>query len=59
MYLPENDAQLRDILIAIRLYAAENGLPLLAEEIDDALVVLETETRRAAAAARGTRAASE
>lgn len=59
MYLPESDAQLRDILIAVRLYAAENGLSRLAEELDDALMVLETETRRNRTAAKGTRAVSE
>lgn len=59
MYLPENDAQLRDILVAIRLYAAEHGLSRLAEELDDAMVVLEAETLRNSAAAKGTRAASE
>ncbi len=46
MYLPENDAQLHDILAELRLYAQLNALPGLAEELDDALVLLATETRR-------------
>lgn len=46
MYLPENDAQLFDILSELRLYAQMNALPALAEEIDDALVTLAVETRR-------------
>lgn len=46
MYLPENDAQLHDILAELRLYAQMNELPQLAEEIDDALVLLAAETRR-------------
>jgi hypothetical protein len=51
MYLPENDAQLFDILAELRLYAQMNALPGLAEEIDDALVLLAAETRRNAAKA--------
>jgi hypothetical protein len=46
MYLPENDAQMSDILAELRLYAAMNKLPGLAEELDDAILILETETRR-------------
>lgn len=46
MYLPENDAQLHDILSELRLYAQMNALPGLAEELDDALVLLAAETRR-------------
>ncbi|MBA3325760.1 MAG: hypothetical protein H0T41_11040 [Rhodobacteraceae bacterium] len=46
MYLPENDAQMFDILTELRLYAQLNALPGLAEEIDDAIVVLAVETRR-------------
>ncbi len=49
MYLPENDAQMSDILSELRLYAAMNQLPGLAEELDDAILILETETRRNAA----------
>lgn len=49
MYLPENDAQMYDILAELRLYAAMNQLPGLAEELDDAILLLETETRRNAA----------
>lgn len=46
MYLPENDAQMFDILSDLRLYAQLNALPALAEEIDDAIVVLAVEARR-------------
>lgn len=49
MYLPEDDAQMYDILAELRLYAAMNALPRLAEELDDALVLLRTETLRQAA----------
>jgi hypothetical protein len=48
MYLPENDAQLHEILTELRVYAQMNALPGLAEEIDDALMILATETRRTA-----------
>lgn len=48
MYLPENNAQMFDILSELRLYAAMNGLPLLAEKLDDAMVLLTAEERRAA-----------
>jgi hypothetical protein len=40
MYLPENHAQMYDILSELRIYAAMNGLAHLAEELDDALVLL-------------------
>lgn len=46
MYLPADNAQLFDILSELRLYAAMNGLTALAEELDDALMLLETEARR-------------
>jgi len=46
MYLPEDNAQMFDILSDLRLYAQLNALPRLAEEIDDAIVVLATEARR-------------
>ena len=48
MYLPENDAQMFDILSELRVYAAMNALPRLAEEIDDALMLLAAEGRRQA-----------
>lgn len=44
MYLPENHAQMFDILTELRIYAATNGLPRLAEELDDALMLLATES---------------
>lgn len=44
MYLPENHAQMFDILSELRVYAAMNNLTKLAEEIDDAMVLLATET---------------
>ena len=46
MYLPENNSQMFDILSELRLYAQMNALPRLAEELDDAMVVLATEARR-------------
>lgn len=46
MYLPENDAQMFDILSELRVYANLHALPLLAEQLDDALIVLALETRR-------------
>ena len=46
MYLPENHAQMFDILTELRVYAAMNGLPNLAEKLDDALLLLEAEGRR-------------
>jgi hypothetical protein len=47
MYLPENHAQMFDILTELRVYAAMHRLPNLAEKLDDALVLLEAEARRA------------
>ncbi len=54
MYLPENDAQMFEILSDLRVYANLNAMPALAEQIDDALIVLTIEalrnqSRRAAA----------
>jgi hypothetical protein len=46
MYLPEDDAQLHDILAELRLYAQMNALPRMAEQIDDAIMVLTSEARR-------------
>lgn len=46
MYLPESNAQMFDILTELRLYAQHNALPRLAEELDDALMVLALEGRR-------------
>lgn len=48
MYLPENDAQMHDILVELRLYAAMNRLYGLVDELDDAIMLLEMESRRAA-----------
>lgn len=48
MYLPEDDAQLFDILSTLRVYAATNHMHRLAEELDDALVLLRADTRQAA-----------
>jgi hypothetical protein len=52
MYLPENDAQMFDILSELRVYAAMNGLPRLAEKLDDALMLLLAEGHRPARTAR-------
>lgn len=49
MYLPENTDQMFDILSELRVYANLNALPVLAEHIDDALVLLSVEVRRSAA----------
>ena len=49
MYLPENNAQMFDILTELRIYAAMNGLPTLAEKLDDALLLLQAEGRRGGA----------
>jgi hypothetical protein len=46
MYLPENDAQLHDILAELRVYAHTHALTRLAEELDDAIILLAVETRR-------------
>lgn len=48
MYVPENDAQMHDILSALRLYAAMNNLPQLAEQLDDAILCLRSEVARKA-----------
>jgi hypothetical protein len=45
MYLPETNAQMFDILTELRIYAAMNGMPGLAERLDDALVLLLAEGR--------------
>ena len=47
MYLPESNKQMFDILTELRLYAAMNGLPRLAEKLDDTLMLLMAESRRA------------
>lgn len=52
MYLPENDAQMFDILTELRVYAAMNQLPRLAEELDDALLLLVVEGRGGSAKTR-------
>lgn len=52
MYLPENNAQLYEILSTLRLYAAANALPSLAESLDDALHLLVTEASPRRADAR-------
>ncbi|MFO1106534.1 MAG: hypothetical protein U1E34_10565 [Amaricoccus sp.] len=46
MYLPEDNAQMFDILAELRVYAAMNGLSGLAERLDDALMTLTSESRR-------------
>jgi hypothetical protein len=45
MYLPESNAQMFDILAELRVYAAMNGLPRLAEALDDSLMLLTAEGR--------------
>jgi hypothetical protein len=59
MYLPESDAQMFDILTELRVYAAMNGLPQLAEKLDDALLLLEAEGRRSGRQARTLSAAKD
>ena len=59
MYLPEDNAQMFDILTDLRTYAAQNGLPHLAEKLDDALMLLATEGGARAAASRRAGAATE
>ena len=59
MYLPENHEQMFDILSELRLYAAMNALPQLAEKLDDALMLLATEGGARAAANRRATAATE
>lgn len=56
MYLPEDNAQMFDILSDLRLYAQLNALPRLAEELDDAMIVLAIEDRRSDVAKRAARA---
>ncbi len=50
MYLPEDHRQMFDILTELRIFAAANRLTELAEQLDDALVLL---VREHAAAAGG------
>ena len=45
MYLPETNAQMFDILTELRIYAAMNGMPKLAERLDDAMMLLLAEGR--------------
>ena len=45
MYLPETNAQMFDILTELRIYAAMNGMPQLAERLDDAMMLLLAEGR--------------
>jgi hypothetical protein len=45
MYTPESHAQMFDILAALRAYAGINGMPQLAEMLDDALLLLAEEGR--------------
>ena len=52
MYLPETNAQMFDILTELRVYAAMNGMPHLAERLDDAMVLLLAEGRKPAQPAR-------
>ncbi len=59
MYLPENNAQMFDILTDLRVYAAMNGLPQLAEKLDDALILLLAEARDPAGASRPGRALTD
>jgi hypothetical protein len=46
MYLPEDNEQMFEILAELRIYAAMNAYSQLAEELDDALVLLQSEMRR-------------
>ena len=48
MYLPENNTQMFDILTELRIYAAMNGMPKLAERLDDAMLLLVAEGRNPA-----------
>jgi len=59
MYLPENHAQMFDILSELRLYAAMNGLTQLAEKLDDALMLLASEGGARAEANRRATAVTE
>ena len=51
MYLPEDHRQMFDILSELRVYAAANGMEQLAEQLDDAMVLLMVEGRSALARA--------
>jgi hypothetical protein len=53
MYLPENDAQMFDILSELRTYAAANDMRRLVETLDDALMLLAAEARAPARAIAG------
>lgn len=59
MYLPENDAQMFDILSELRIYAAMNGLHGLAEKIDDSLLLLTVESKATMRRARSGRSIKE
>jgi hypothetical protein len=59
MYLPEDNAQMFDILTDLRTYAAQNGLLRLAENLDDALILLVAESRAPARKARADAAVQE
>jgi hypothetical protein len=59
MYLPENHEQMYDILAELRLYAAMNGLPALAERLDDAMFILLAEPRDPEARTRALAVMSE
>ncbi len=45
MYLPESHKQMFDILSDLRIYAAMNDMPHLAEKLDDAMMLLLAEGR--------------
>ncbi len=59
MYLPENNSQMFDILTDLRVYAAMNGLPKLAEKLDDALLLLVAEARATTLSSPGGRRAGQ
>lgn len=59
MYLPENDAQMFDILTELRVYAAMHQLSRLAEELDDALVLLVAEGKAGTPRPRANSAAKD
>ena len=52
MYLPESHKQMFDILSDLRIYAAMNDMPHLAERLDDALMLLLAEGGDASPARR-------
>lgn len=52
MYLPESHRQMYDILSDLRIYAAMNDMPHLAERLDDALMLLIAEGGEAPPAQR-------